>query len=143
MLIGFRNPIPEGKALVVPLLNPNEVVGGERAKLGQPKQLDLGGLGIRDMALYQQTYVILAGSYRGGGEFRLYVWRGGDANPEAVMVEHLSDYNPEAIILYPEEGLREFQILSDDGERLFNGVAGKNIKDPDRQKFRSFWLISE
>ncbi len=50
LLIGFRNPIPEGKALIIPMLNPDEVVQGRRAELGAPIQLDLGGLGIRDMA---------------------------------------------------------------------------------------------
>ena len=36
LLIGFRNPIPDGKALVVPLLNPTELIEGRAARLGSP-----------------------------------------------------------------------------------------------------------
>ncbi len=49
LVIGFRNPIPQGKALLVPLLNPDEVIGGRPAQLGEPKQLDRNGLGIEPM----------------------------------------------------------------------------------------------
>src|ERR1041385_7387829 len=45
LLIGFRNPIPEGKALLVPLLNPNEVIEGKAPQFDAPILLDLGGLG--------------------------------------------------------------------------------------------------
>lgn len=31
LLIGFRNPIPQGRALLIPLLNPNEVIEGKAA----------------------------------------------------------------------------------------------------------------
>lgn len=143
LLIGFRNPIPESHALVVPLLNPNEVVMGSRAELGPPLLLDLGGQGIRDMICFQGTYLILAGSYRGGGEFRLYRWAGGTALPEQITVDGLSEYNPEAMILYPGKGVSEVQVLSDDGERVIDGIPGKQIKDPARRKFRSFWLRME
>jgi len=36
--------------------------------------------------------------------------------------------------------LQEVQVLSDDGNRLIDGVPGKKITDPARQTFRSFWL---
>ena len=49
LMIGFRNPIPDGKALIVPLDNPQQVVAGERAKLGPPIELSLKGLGIRSI----------------------------------------------------------------------------------------------
>ena len=143
MLIGFRNPIFQGKAIVIPLLNPNGLLEGNRAQLGGAMELDLGGLGIRDMTLYQTTYLIIAGSYRGGGEFRLFKWSGGASMPQQVQVEHLNRYNPEAIIIYPDKGLREFQVLSDDGERLIDGIPGKQIKEPERKRFRSFWLVED
>src|SRR5260221_3952592 len=34
ILIGFRNPIPPGQALIVPLLNPNDLLDGQRAQFG-------------------------------------------------------------------------------------------------------------
>ena len=85
-------------------------------------------------------YLIIAGSYHGGGPFRLYRWTGRGATPELLAAELFGDYTPEAIVIYPERGLHEFQILSDDGNRLIDGIPGKEIKDPARKTFRSFWL---
>jgi len=50
LLIGFRNPIPGGKALLVPLLNPEEVVRGRPARFGEPSCWIWADNGIRDMA---------------------------------------------------------------------------------------------
>ena len=36
LLIGFRSPIPEGQALLVPLVDPAEVIAGSPARLGHP-----------------------------------------------------------------------------------------------------------
>lgn len=139
LLIGFRNPIPDEKALIVPLLNPNQVVNGQRAKLGPPIQLDLGGRGIRDMAWYEGTYLIIAGSYNGGRDFQLYRWDGQSTAPQKLKVKHLSDYHPEALIIYPGKGFREIQVLSDDGTLKIGGIPCKD-KPPEVQGFRSFWL---
>jgi hypothetical protein len=143
LLLGFRNPIPGGKALLVPLLNPNQVIEGAHARFGPAIQLKLGGLGIRDMAFHEGGYIIIAGSYHGGGPFQVYRWKGPGSKPTPVKVAHLGDYTPEAIILYPDKGSREFQILSDDGNRLFEGVPGKAVADPGKRRFRSFWLTEE
>jgi hypothetical protein len=141
LLIGFRNPVPRRKALLVPLLNPDEVIAGHRARFGAPILLELGGLGIRDIAYHEGRYLIIAGSWHGGGPFRLYRWAGPGSEPVPLSVKHLQDYQPEAIIIYPEKGLREVQILSDDGTRLIDGVPGKMLPDPRRQAFRSFWVV--
>lgn len=139
LLIGFRNPIPQGKALLIPLLNPNEVVDGKTARFGPAIQLDLGGLGIRDIALYDGTYIISAGSYHGGGPFCFYRWSGVGTQPERLSVDDLGDYHPEAIIIYPDRGLREIQILSDDGKRVVNGISNRDLPMR-RRTFRSFWF---
>jgi hypothetical protein len=139
-LIGFRNPIPAGKALLIPLLNPNEVVDGRPARFGSALQLDLGGLGIRDIAWHKGTYVIIAGSYHGGRHFRLYLWAGPGAQPEPLRVDHINDHQPEALVIYPDRGLREFQVLSDDGTFLIDGCPCKELKGPNRQAFHSFWV---
>jgi len=140
LLIGFRNPIPDGKALLVPLLNPNEAIEDKPSRFGPPIQLDLGGRGVRDLAWHAGTYLIMAGSYHGGGDFQLYYWAGPGANPEPVKVKHLEDYHPEGIIIYPDRGLQQFQILSDDGTTLVDGCPCKDLKDPRQRTFRSFWL---
>jgi len=140
LLIGFRNPVPDGKALLIPLLNPNGVTQGANFKFGDPILLKLGGLGIRDIALHGATYVIIAGSWHGGGPFQIYLWDGPGAKPKPLAVKHLNDYQPEALVVYPDKGLLEFQVLSDDGNRVINGVVAREIQDLRQQCFRSFWL---
>jgi hypothetical protein len=139
LLIGFRNPIPQGKALVIPLLNPGEVMEGGTAKLGAAMQLDLGGLGIRDITCFEGTYIVLAGPYGGGGPFELYRWQGEGTMPKLLTVKHLSNYHPEALIIYPQTGLRVLQVLSDDGTLEVGGIPQKEL-ERSRRTFRSFWI---
>jgi hypothetical protein len=140
LLIGFRNPTPNGKALLIPLLNPNEVVEGKPPRFDPAVLLDLDGLGIRDMAFFDGAYFIIAGPWHAGGKFEFYRWAGGSAGPEKFTVKHLGDYRPEAIIIYSEKGFHEIQILSDDGNRVVNGIPAKELSDSAPKTFRSFWL---
>jgi hypothetical protein len=168
LLIGFRNPIPQGRALVVPLLNPVEVINGKLARLGDPLLLDLGGRGIRDMARWRNRYLILGGSYGAlpgtspppkgklthhprsfvtpkvdpvglSLDTRLYEWTGGSAAPQEVRSVSFTSLNPEAIIVYPDPS-RPFQILSDDGTVLINGVGCKGLNNTNLKKFRAVWV---
>ncbi|NHZ37513.1 DUF3616 domain-containing protein [Massilia rubra] len=134
LLIGLRNPAPEGKALVVHLLNPEKVVEGERAELGEAFELDLGGLAIRSMELVGLAYMIVAGPPADHGEFALYRWSGksGDA-PEQLVHEDFDDVRPEALFAIP--GTRKVQILSDDG-----GPHVKEIAE-EEQTFRSITVV--
>ena len=141
LLIGFRNPIPAGKALLIPLLNPDDVIQGRPARFDSAIQLDLGGLGIRDIAFHEGTYVIIAGPFHGGRRFRLYRWTGPGAQPELLRVNHLNNYHPEALIIYPGLGLKEIQVLSDDGTLLIDGCPCKALKDINQRTFRSFWVV--
>ena len=140
LLIGFRNPIPGGKALLVPMLNPEAVIQGQTAKFGEPILLDLGGLGIRDMAYWDGQYAIIAGAYDGKGQSHLYEWLGGTSAPRRVKHTRLKGLNPEAIIFYPDKGGEQFQLLSDDGKKLVNGKPCKELAEPSRQHFRSVWV---
>ncbi|HWV98447.1 MAG TPA: DUF3616 domain-containing protein [Candidatus Acidoferrum sp.] len=139
LLLGFRNPIPDGKALLIPLLNPNEVVEERSGRFGPAIQLDLGGLGIRDMAFYQGTYVIIAGPYHGGGPFHLYRWAGEGTRPDRIKTEDFGSLHPEAIIIYAQTGLNEFQLLSDDGTRDTDGISNRD-QPMSRRSFRSIWV---
>jgi hypothetical protein len=139
LLIGFRNPLPEGKALLIPLLNPNEVIDASPGRFGPAIQLDLGGLGIRDMVLFQDTYVIIGGPYHGGGPFYLYRWAGQGTSPERIKTEDFGTLHPEVVIIYPEMGLREFQLLSDDGTRSTDGILNRELP-MSRRSFRSIWV---
>ena len=62
LLIGLRNPLPRGRALLIPLENPADVIDhGQRARLGAPIELDLGQRGIRSIERVGDAYVIVAG----------------------------------------------------------------------------------
>ena len=76
LLIGFRNPLRDGRALVVPLHNPAGIIEGERARLGAPIELDLGRRGIRSIELVGSAYLIVAGPTADSGTFALYRWSG-------------------------------------------------------------------
>ena len=132
--------MPDGKARLIPLLNPNEVIEGKPPRFDFAIQLDLDGLGIRDMAYFDGAYFIIAGPWHSGGKFEFYRWVGGSAAPQKFTVKHLGDYHPEAIIIYPQKGFHEIQILSDDGNRPINGIPGKEVGDAAPKMFRSFWL---
>ncbi len=140
LLIGFRNPIPDGKALLVPLLNPNEVIQDKAPSFGAPIQLDLDGLGIRDITLWGREYFIIAGPYDGTKHFEFFRWSGPGRNPEKLNTERIKHFTPEALLIYAPMPPMKFQVLSDDGTRLVDGSICKELKDPFQRIFRSFWL---
>jgi len=138
LLIAFRNPTPASKGLVIPLVNPGQVVVGQKAQFGEPVLLALGGLGIRDIARWNGQYLIIAGSTSTGGESHLYTWAGGDAAPRLFEWSRKIDFNPEAIVVY--EGRMPFQLLSDDGTRRVGNTQCKELADPKQRRFRSYWV---
>lgn len=139
LLIGFRNPIPHGRALLVPMLNPNQVVAGSPALFGEPILLNLGGRGIRDIGFWHGNYLIIAGSYDAEGVSQVYLWKGGKAEPELMPGIDLHKINPEAVVVYPGE-THSFQLLSDDGTKLIGESICKRLTDPMQRRFRSAWV---
>ena len=137
VLIGFRNPIPGGKALLVPLLNPLPVLNGDRARFGDPVLLDIGGLGVRSLSWWRGRYLIAAGHFADGAASRLLAWNGKDA-PQALAGVDLSRFNPEAF--FTPEGVDRIMLLSDDGSDVIDGVACKRLSDAGRKRFRGRWI---
>lgn len=140
LLIGFRNPIPKKQALVVPLLNPGEVVQGSRPRFGDAIELDLAKLGVRDLARFEGRTLILAGPRGGGGRFALYEWGGPGTAPVKLGASLEEGLTPEAAIFYADTGWRRIQLLSDDGTRDVDGCACKDLTEPSRKSFRSIWV---
>ena len=143
LLIGFRNPIPGGKALLAPLTNPNAVLTGEAARFGDPVLLDLGGLGIRSLEMVDGKLLIVAGVYQvqklsgaTSTPSALYRWSGQfDSAPQRLRTFPAADGAPQ---LNPEALLRDgndLVLLSDDGNLELQGVACKDLPKP-RQQFR-------
>jgi hypothetical protein len=84
--IGFRAPLSPatatGDAVVVPVTNINALAASglnttTHATFGEPILMNLGGLSIREIRKNSSDeYLIIAGSYQGGGNFALYTWDG-------------------------------------------------------------------
>ncbi len=144
LLIGFRNPVPDGKALLVPLENPQGVVDKAKPpRLGTAVLLDLGGSGIRSIEYSHQrkVYFIVAGPIGDHGEWHLYQWSGAATDaPVVVPGIDFTKLRPEALILDPAAPDR-IQVLSDDGAEQVNGKDCKDpSQNPDKQGFRSAWF---
>jgi hypothetical protein len=114
LLIGFRNPLPGGKTLIVPVENPDAVGKGKAAVFGTPILLDLGGRGVRSLERVGDRYLIVAGPIDDGHDFRIYAWAGPQTTtvtelPKAV----LRDLHVEALFALGQD----VYVLSDDGKR--------------------------
>ncbi|NLE39108.1 MAG: DUF3616 domain-containing protein [Pirellulaceae bacterium] len=167
LLIGFRNPRPGGKAVIVPLLNPTAVLAeGAAPEFGDPILLDLEAefagktreLGIRSLAFLDRLkcYLIVAGPHGEKKQFAIFCWSGKpEERPE--LLSHLTasvgragDFAPEALIVY--SGGDKLQLLGDDGSRMVEVQSAaecregtfqdgqceaKYLLDRERQTFRS------
>jgi hypothetical protein len=136
LLIGFRNPLRGGKALIVPLLNPNEVIKNGRAKLGDPIEIDLGGRGIRSIGRDKGRYLIIAGPIAEEGTSHLFEWDGGSNAPRRLADVTFESFNPEGMSFHRADGMTEYFVLSDDGSAQVQGEDCKSLKDPRQKRFR-------
>lgn len=139
LILGFRNPILEGKAFLVKLLNPSELIENTSAipQFSYAIRLDLGGRGVRAIAYWatKNCYLIVGGSYNddpiieGEPNFVLYKWDGNESNnPEKVNVD-LGTLSPEAIVIYKNG---KVQLLSDDGGQEIDGKKCKKLAEKAR-----------
>ena len=125
---------------VAPEHNPVEAVKGQPARFGEPILLDLGGYGVRDFGMLEGQGVIIAGAFDGKGKQRLYLWSGAGQTPRLIEGLRFKELNPEAVVLYPGQGLRQIQILSDDGTRKVERKPCKEVTTVAKKTFRSLWL---
>ena len=139
LLIGFRNPLIEGKALLVPLANPNAVMTGEKAVFGDPVLLDLGGLGVRSLERVNGNLLIVAGpaeaSKGKSSPSALYRWSGQFESPAVRLLRFDAvsggAFNPEALLVDGDS----LVVLSDDGNLKRDGNACQDLP-PAKQGFR-------
>jgi hypothetical protein len=156
LLIALRNPLVDGKAIIVPLHEPNAFISGETSapQLGEPILLDLGGLGIRAIQRVDSsgTYLIVAGATGKGQRSRIFRW---ERTEPDVMVSlekpSLGELSPEAIVL-DAEGSRAL-LLSDDGGRRVQAGDPARCRKPKEglceckhllaaadRSFRALWI---
>jgi hypothetical protein len=138
LLIGFRNPIPRGRALIVRLLNPEEVILGKRAQFGEPVLLDLAGLGIRSLEFWRDhdRYIVVGGASDGTPRSRLYEWSGTN-DPPRLLMENMEALNPEAVTFVGSGPAERLLVISDDGALQIRGEDCKKLKDPNLRRFRA------
>ncbi len=139
LLIGFRSPLLDGRAIVASIGNPGAIFDGdERPRMGATlTTLDLGGNGIRGMSWVPSLagYLVIAGPVaREQVEFQLWFWPGGsDDRPRRVSVaglpgfEHAEGVSPAVI-----DGRQCIIIVSDDGSRDEARCARYLILQPDQ-----------
>jgi hypothetical protein len=137
LLIGLRNPVPGGRAVLIPLLNPAALVAGQGpARFGPVVRLDLGGRGVRAIARVGSSYVIAAGPPADVGSFALFRWSGKAGDAPTPLPADLGSLRPEAVFPWPDGSLT---LLSDDGGVMQGGRACKDAARRDRS-FRALDL---
>lgn len=136
--LGLRSPVPNGRAIVLQMANPREVMSGARPRLELAHSLDLGGLGVRGLSYWRGSYLVLAGPAGDGGPFALYRWQG-SGQPQLLEAEPLQGLGPEGF--FSHEAREEVLVLSDDGTRLVNGQPCKSLSLPEHKSFRGVWLV--
>ena len=158
--LGFRNPRPHSKAIIVPLKNAGQII--ERAEppiFGTPILWDLGGLGIRSMEYshFHKAYFIVAGPHNEAPGFALYRWSGEKDRPPTLVRElnpDESSFKPEALVTFKNSA--GFLLLSDDGSLAINvsvpsecmegklskdgKCLNKYLTDQNKKHFRAIWL---
>ena len=137
LLIGFRNPIPDQRALLVRIHNPAEVVAGTQvARITRDVLLDLGGRGVRALEpTIDGKYLVLAGSFNDTRNFGLFLWDGHSTAPTQLLDgTALNDLNPEELMLMPQS-LGAVQLFSDDGDALVGTKKCKKV-EPSLRSFR-------
>ncbi len=121
LLVGFRNPVPAARALIVRIENPALLIDGTdaAARLTVGGHLDLRGRGIRALEFVPALagYLIVAGACDDVRDFALYRWSGGPSDPAVELrVDGLSALNPEELLVVEAHSdALLLDLLSDDG----------------------------
>jgi hypothetical protein len=143
-LVGLRNPLKDGAAILVPIVNLAEVVETSSVPvLGAPVMLPLGGRGVRSLewSAAANAFFIAAGPPGSEGDFAVFRWSGAAGDDPTMLfrladLDGLDDFHPEALIV--DDAGRRLLLISDDGDRLVDGgMACNEIDDPEKQHFRS------
>lgn len=159
LAIGFRSPLKNGRAILIPLLNPLEMVQANAdAEFGDPVLLDLDGRGIRGMEMGVElqpdtsVFYILAGPPHDEDRppFRFYTWRfrerGNfrDSDLRSVFLSQgpLNGVTWESVISLESATGRDLLLLADEGSEEINGVKCKDLPGdaPDNKIFHALRL---
>ena len=113
--IGVRSPLVKEDAILLPFLNPDDVLlAGAVPRFGEAVLLDLDGRGVRDLAFAGNTLYLIAGGAGEGRKSRLYRWKADEKKPKRIDIS-LDDFNAEAIAVFGRGASRRLLLLADEG----------------------------
>jgi len=122
LLVGFRTPIVDNKALLMSVSDPAALSRGADPLIGPPIWLDLGGRGVRSIAAHAGGYRIVAGP-AADGALALYDWDGSPGSAPVLLPVLLGGLRPEGLVRF-DGG---WWLLSDDGSRKIDGERCKEL----------------
>ena len=137
LMIGFRSPLRDGRALIATLENPAAVFESDEAPSIAPllDELDLGGHGIRSLSYVPAlgAYLVIGGpASREPESFALWRWSGQPGAPaQRLVMPGLSGFEKaEGVSPAVVGGVERIVIVSDDGNRKAGRAAGYLLLDP-------------
>lgn len=137
LLIGFRSPLRDGRALIASVENPSEVFESDEAPRIAPwlEELDLGGHGIRGLSYIPAlgAYLVIGGpTSREPAAFDLWHWSGEPGAPaRRVTVPGLRSFGKaEGLSPAVVGGRQLIVVVSDDGKRDAGRFASFALLDP-------------
>ena len=137
LLIGFRSPLHDGRALVASVENPSGIFEADEAPriAAVLEELDLGGHGIRGLSYVPAlgAYLVIGGPVsRQRAEFDLWLWSGQRGAPaRRVTVPGLRGLErAEGVCPAVIDGVERVIIVSDDGNRKAGRFASYLLLDP-------------
>jgi hypothetical protein len=144
LLIGFRSPLRDGRALIASVENPSAVFESDEApRIGDRlEELDLGGHGIRGLSYVPALgeYLVIGGpASREQDNFDLWRWSGqSDAPARCVTIPGLRGFEKaEGVCPAVVGGVERIVIVSDDGNREAGRFASYLLIDPARLQTRA------
>ena len=122
LLLGLRSPLTGGDT-------GNAIIAQVDLSATQPTierfyNLDLGNRGIRDIQVFENGFLLIAGDVDSGGDFSIYRWKVG-AKPQRIF-DLPAHFNAEALVYTGKQWL----VMSDDGKVKRHD---ESAKDGDRR----------
>ena len=139
----FRGPRIGARALLIPMINPVDIMAGVRPRFGKHQLLDLQGRTIRGADNFGGHIIFVADTDKVDLGPAIYIWDEQGNDVTQLHTPELRSIDPESVVIFPDTGLQELLVLSDDGGRRFNGKDCKDWNGKSDKRFRSVtyrWL---